>query len=86
MDIPHELLDLADKESEAYKEYIGLASAFMESSKSSGPAPEAHRNLETNAKLRSEEERKKKKVDRGGKKLMQILKLDEKWIPGMKCK
>ena len=43
MPIPQGLLDLANKESHAYKEYMGLVNAPMESSKPSGPTLDASR-------------------------------------------
>lgn len=68
MPIPQDLHDLADKETDTYKEYIGLAGTSRENSELSGPSLEAHRRIETSTQLGLGKGRKKQKADKGGKK------------------
>ena len=67
MPIPQELLDLADKKSTAYKEYISRSSVSMESSKPSGPTPETHKELDSSANLGLEMGSTEEGIDKGVK-------------------
>ena len=72
MPIPQELLDLADKKSKAYKEYISRSSVSMESSKPSGPTPETHKELDSSANLGLETGSKDQRVYKGDKRRKRI--------------
>jgi hypothetical protein len=67
MPIPQELLDLADKMSTAYKEYISRSSVSMETSKPSRPTPETHKKLDSSTNLGLETGSTEQGIDKGGK-------------------
>lgn len=75
MPIPQGLLDLADKKSTAYKEYISRSSVSMESSKPSGPTPKMHKELDSCANLGLEMGSKEQGIDKGGKRRKRIQRL-----------
>ncbi|PWA59293.1 hypothetical protein CTI12_AA392140 [Artemisia annua] len=77
MPIPSELLNLADKNSKAYKEYIGRLNVSMESSKPSEPTPETNKELETSANLGLEKGSRIETTNQGGKRRRRILRLSD---------
>nr|GEY79821.1 protein defective in meristem silencing 3-like isoform X1 [Tanacetum cinerariifolium] len=69
MDISQDLLDLADKTTNVYKEFVKVAGVPMESSNWSRRAARTHKVGESSAKLGTSKGRKKKLVNRQYKKV-----------------
>jgi hypothetical protein len=78
MAIPQGLLELANKESKAYKEYMGIESAPMESSKPSRRTPDASRvKVESRANVGKHRKRRKQSARKHSKKGSQLLDEEE---------
>lgn len=73
------MLNLIDKSTYAYKEYVKGSGVSMENSKLSRPTPEVHRIIESSAQLGLKKGRKKSVVkrDRKKKKHKRIHKIGE---------